>query len=381
MIIERIFQEQRNTWNAYFKRQKEADELEEEEEEPMSTSMISIGSGSKSPRKSVSNTDQKAVIKVGLLEQQIVELKEKHDEEIEESKAEIESLRKTTVQHTCENIKIQSELRTLDMTVSMKDDAMKRLREEIELLNEKNARIMQTMETEAKSSSKITEEYVNLRDENVKLQIALESSKRRRAMCEDEVKRMKAEDEYRDRQESSHNLILDTMQQLQQQMSEKNLEENKRIRNELEQVRAQNESQKNKIDEIQKDRVELKTSLENQINTVNKELENEIKKNEAVSGELTRVKQRQLLDFNSKDGQSTSTRPTSMINELELKQLNDEIRALKSEKTKLETQKDEFKQISLDAEKRLNSTNEGKRGYFDCLHKHEFSFRKSKGFT
>jgi len=333
----------------------------DEEEEAPNSSIISIGSGQKSPRKSASGSEQKAAIKVGYLEQQIAELKEKHEEDIEDAKAQVEELRKANVQHTCDNIKIQSELRTLDMTVSMKEDAMKRLRDELDLLNDKNSRLMQTMDTEAKSSSKITEQYVSLRDENVKLQIALESSKRRRAMCEDELNRMKADEEYRARQESSNNLILDTVHQLKQQMNEKNLEEGRRMRNELEQVQAAAAKQKIFIDEIEKERHEMKNSFENQLNSVNKELEAEVKKNETIATELTRLKQRQLLDFsNSQSGQSAAAaKSSSMINELELKQLNDQIRTLKSDKNKLETQKDELRQISMDAEKRMNSINEG----------------------
>ena len=43
---------------------------------------------------------------------------------------------------------------------------------------------------------------------------------------------------------------------------------------------------------------------------------------------------------------------------LEVKQLNDEIRQLKTENKTLETQRDEFKKISLDAEKRMNTAGE-----------------------
>ena len=84
--------EQRRTWNAYFDRQKE-DEAETDTDEMETTVVVNPGhhqsslSTKKSPRKSVSNSEDR--IKVGLLEQQIQELKERNEEDSEEFKSKV----------------------------------------------------------------------------------------------------------------------------------------------------------------------------------------------------------------------------------------------------------------------------------------------------
>ena len=85
--LEISIQEQRKTWHAYFERQKE----EEDEEESTMIAEVSFHSGAgsganKSPRKSISQAEQKATMKLGLLEQQMTEEKERHEEELDRLK-------------------------------------------------------------------------------------------------------------------------------------------------------------------------------------------------------------------------------------------------------------------------------------------------------
>ena len=143
----------------------------------------------KSPRKSMSNSEDR--IKLGLIEQQMVELKENHEEALDEYKERVCELTKSVANSNCEVMKLQSEMKTLHMNVTMKEETNKRLKEDISLQNDKNNRLMQTMELEAKNTVKLTEHYQSMREENVSLQIALESSKKRSAMFEEELKQIK----------------------------------------------------------------------------------------------------------------------------------------------------------------------------------------------
>lgn len=322
-------------------------------------SFQSAGSGAtKSPRKSISQAEQKATMKLGLLEQQMTEEKERHEEELDRLKDEISDLRKQVNRVECDNLKMGSEMKTLDMNVTMKEESLKRTRAELEVLNEKNVRLMSTMELEAKNTSKITEEYVSLREENVKLQIALESSKKRSAMHEDELKRVKADQEFKSRHESGQAMILDTIQQLKQQMSERELQETVQLKAELETAKRESHVAKERCEEIKKEAEESTSKATQQIDILSKQLEEEKSKCNTVQSELQRVKSRQMLGFTSADGKPTSPSRSSPMTNLELKQLTDEVRQLKTENKALETQRDEFKKISLDAEKRMNTAGE-----------------------
>ena len=97
-------------------------------------------------------------------------------------------LSKQLASSNCDNLKLKSEMKTLGMNVAMKEEAIKRLKEDLSVLNEKNNRLMSTMDTEAKNTSKLADQYMGMREENVKLQIALESSKKRSAMYEDQAR-------------------------------------------------------------------------------------------------------------------------------------------------------------------------------------------------
>jgi chromosome segregation ATPase len=297
-------------------------------------------------------------MKLGLLEQQMTEEKERHEEELDRLKDEIGDLRKQVNRVECDNMKMGSEMKTLDMNVTMKEESLKRTRAELEVLNDKNVRLMSTMELEAKNTSKITEEYVSLREENVKLQIALESSKKRSAMHEDELKRLKADQEFKSRHESGQAMILDTIQQLKQQMSERELQETVQLKSELETAKRESHVARERTEEIKKEAEESTSKASQQIDILNKQLEEEKSKCNTVQSELQRVKSRQMLGFTSADGKPTSPSRSSPLTNLELKQLTDEVRQLKTEIKTLESQRDEFKKISLDAEKRMNTAGE-----------------------
>ena len=72
-------------------------------------SFQSAGSGAtKSPRKSISQAEQKATMKLGLLEQQMTEEKERHEEELDRLKDEISDLRKQVNRVECDNLKMDN---------------------------------------------------------------------------------------------------------------------------------------------------------------------------------------------------------------------------------------------------------------------------------
>ena len=68
----------------------------------------------KSPRKSTTSSEDR--IKLGLVEQQMAELKETHEERIDELKDEAADLSKQLASSNCDNLKLKSEMKTLGMT-------------------------------------------------------------------------------------------------------------------------------------------------------------------------------------------------------------------------------------------------------------------------
>ena len=104
---------------------------------------------------------------------------------------------------------------------------------------------------------------------------------------------------------------------------------------------------------------EAKARLDAQVDLLNKTLAEEKAKFTTVSNELQRVKQRQILGAPTTSPNATPSSPSKNVSSLETKQLNDEIRTLKAEKAKIESQMAELKRIAEDAEKRMNSANEG----------------------
>ena len=104
---------------------------------------------------------------------------------------------------------------------------------------------------------------------------------------------------------------------------------------------------------------EAKARLDAQVDLLNKTLAEEKAKFTTVSNELQRVKQRQILGAPTTSANATPSSPSKNVSSLETKQLNDEIRTLKAEKAKIESQMAELKRIAEDAEKRMNSANEG----------------------
>merc|ERR1711892_343984 len=351
------FKEQRRTWSAYFERQKEVentDDTDEEMETMVQTSQNS--SHKKSPRKSLSNSEDR--IKLGLLEQQMDELKESNAERIEEYKEQLCDMTKTSTVSNCETMKLQSEMKTLHMNVTMKEESIKRLKEDIALHLDKNNRLMSTMDIEAKNTGKLTEQYMNMREENVSLQIALESSKKRSAMFEKELEQTQQDQQRATQHESGQQLILDTIQQLKQQMDEKAVAETVALKIELDQAKKEALSTKAAADEQIKAGVEMKARLDAQIDLMNKTLAEEQAKTATATNELQRVKSRQILGGDAEQKSSTVQGSAKAVATLETKQLNDEIRTLKAEKAKIESQMAELKRIAQDAEKRMNTANE-----------------------
>ena len=112
-------------------------------------------------------------------------------------------------------------------------------------------------------------------------------------------------------------------------------------------------------DEQIKASVETKARLDAQIDVLNKTLAEEQAKTATATNELERVKSRQILGgFNDGDGQGktpSSPGAAKAVATLETKQLNDEIRTLKAEKAKIESQMVELKRIAQDVEKRMNT--------------------------
>merc|ERR1711892_885891 len=351
------FKEQRRTWSAYFERQKEVentDDTDEEMETMVQTSQNS--SHKKSPRKSLSNSEDR--IKLGLLEQQMDELKESNAERIEEYKEQLCDMTKTSTASNCETMKLQSEMKTLHMNVTMKEESIKRLKEDIALHLDKNNRLMSTIDIEAKNTGKLTEQYMNMREENVSLQIALKSSKKRSAMFEKELEQTQQDQQRATQHESGQQLILDTIQQLKQQMDEKAVAETVALKIELDQAKKEALSTKAAADEQIKAGVEMKARVDAQIDLMNKTLAEEQAKTATATNELQRVKSRQILGGDAEQKSSTVQGSAKAVATLETKQLNDEIRTLKAEKAKIESQMAELKRIAQDAEKRMNTANE-----------------------
>ena len=59
--------------------------------------------------------------------------------------------------------------------------------------NEQHQRCLRTMEIESKNTTKITEEFISLREETAQKQIALEAARRNIDILNSELKQLKAE--------------------------------------------------------------------------------------------------------------------------------------------------------------------------------------------
>lgn len=213
--------QQRDTWNAYFERRKEEEEdaVDEDEMDTVDTP-ANLSGTRKSPRKSVSNIDNKEHMRLMMVETQFKEYKERLDDKVHSLKNKLEEQQKKNTESDCHVLKLQSELKTMDMNISMKEEFIKRNKEEIGLLNEQNQRLVKTMETESRNTTKITDEYVSLREETVQTTIALEAARKRSAIIAEELKQVKAENDMNARHDIGQNVILDTIQQLKQQITE-----------------------------------------------------------------------------------------------------------------------------------------------------------------
>jgi len=253
----------------------------------------------------------------------------------------------------------------MDMNLSMKEEFIKRNKEEINLLNEQNQRLVRTMEAESRNTTKITDEYVTLREETVQTTIALEAARKKTAILTEEVKNLKSENAMNQRHECGQNVILDTIQQLQQQMTEQRVADEMRLKSDLKSAQLEVAGFREQIDTMSLQREDVEKRAKEKEEDIAKKLDEEKQKVQTISQELQRVKQRQLLAF-SKTGQQSApatspgrTASTTQMSNMELKRLGDEIRTLKSEKERLTAEMEDFKKIATDSERRMNESMEG----------------------
>ena len=303
------------------------------------------------------------------VEQQYKDYRNKMDEKVNSLKTKLDDQSKKATELDCHVLKLQSELKTMDMNLTMKEQLIKRNKDEIGLLNEQNQRLTRTMETESRNTAKITEEYMGLREDLVQSQIALEASRKRTTVLNDELRQLKSEAESSVRNEGYNNLVLDTLQQMKQQMAEQKLGDEMKMKADLKSAQLENEGFRTQIEKMNKEREDVEAKLKEKETDLAKKLEDEKQKVATISQELQRVKSRQLLGF-SKGGTATSGgqsiapmptspgRNTSPISNMEVKRLNDEIRQLKAERERLQSQMEDFKKIAVAAEKRMNESME-----------------------